>query len=360
MTMEAVQSGIRNNNYYGNNKTTFTASTSSSSLIRRRTNNTETSSDQKNGNKINTNNTDMRRRRRSNNKLVVVLKATTTEDDNDNNKNNDKNNSNREENFFSKAEKFLEKRGLSMGPIALSLQEDAEKMKVNDNKNKNGSRGKEDEDKEGFVFDSRKAIKDIMIDRKSIATISTKEWQKKYVKTDGTVDLFLEDDFNIASRKAGAGDFDTLLNVENIAWSNKATKEVDAPIRNIKITDHETGEILELEVPEGRYILFEAEQQGWELPNACRMGCCTKCAVKVTKGNLEQIEALGVSKEMRDEGYALLCVAHATSDIECITQDEEEVYMKQFGDVFGKLATDKNAKSVVRDDFALEIADMDE
>ena len=51
---------------------------------------------------------------------------------------------------------------------------------------------------------------------------------------------------------------------------------------------------------------------------------------------------------------------HATPDIECVTQDEEEVYMKQFGEVFGKLATDKNAKSVVRDDFALEIADMDE
>ena len=96
------------------------------------------------------------------------------------------------------------------------------------------------------------------------------------------------------------------------------------------------------------------------MANACRMGCCTKCAVKVTKGNLEQIQALGVSEQMRKEGYALLCVAHATSDIECVTQDEEEVYMKQFGEVFGKLATDKNAKSVVRDDFALEIADMDE
>ena len=43
-----------------------------------------------------------------------------------------------------------------------------------------------------------------------------------------------------------------------------------------------------------------------------------------------------------------------------ITGILEEVYMKQFGEVFGKLATDKNAKSVVRDDFALEIADMDE
>ena len=42
------------------------------------------------------------------------------------------------------------------------------------------------------------------------------------------------------------------------------------------------------------------------------------------------------------------------------TQDEEEVYQMQFGELFEQLATDKNAGSVLRDDFALEIADMDE
>ena len=143
-----------------------------------------------------------------------------------------------------------------------------------------------------------------------------------------------------------------------MSWQPKL-KRSECASQDVKITDHETGEVLELDVPEGRYILFEAEQQGWELANACRMGCCTKCAVKVTKGNLEQI-SLSSLEQMRKEGYALLSSAHATSDIECVTQDEEEVYMKQFGEVFGKLATDKNAKSVVRDDFALEIADMDE
>ena len=55
-------------------------------------------------------------------------------------------------------------------------------------------------------------------------------------------------------------------------------------------------------IPEGRYILFEAEQQGCELPNACRMGCCTKCAVKVTKGSLEQRRWFSERNERR--GYA--------------------------------------------------------
>ena len=38
----------------------------------------------------------------------------------------------------------------------------------------------------------------------------------------------------------------------------------------------------------GRYVLWEAEDQGLELPYACRMGCCTACAVKVVEGELFQ------------------------------------------------------------------------
>lgn len=50
-----------------------------------------------------------------------------------------------------------------------------------------------------------------------------------------------------------------------------------------------------------RYILFEAEEQGVQLKNACRNGCCTQCAVKVKKGELSQPQALGISKELRDQ-----------------------------------------------------------
>ena len=37
-----------------------------------------------------------------------------------------------------------------------------------------------------------------------------------------------------------------------------------------------------------RYILWEAEDQGLLLPFACRMGCCTACAVRVKSGELHQ------------------------------------------------------------------------
>ena len=37
-----------------------------------------------------------------------------------------------------------------------------------------------------------------------------------------------------------------------------------------------------------RYILWEAEEKGLLLPYACRMGCCTACAVKIKSGRMYQ------------------------------------------------------------------------
>lgn len=89
-------------------------------------------------------------------------------------------------------------------------------------------------------------------------------------------------------------------------------------------------------VPEDRYILHTAENQGANLPFACRNGACTTCAVRVLSGELHQPEAMGLSPELRDRGYALLCVSYPRSDLEVETQDEDEVYELQFGRYFGK------------------------
>ena len=40
---------------------------------------------------------------------------------------------------------------------------------------------------------------------------------------------------------------------------------------------------------------------------------------------------MGVSQALKDKGYALLCVAKATSDLEVETTYEDEVYDLQFG-----------------------------
>jgi ferredoxin len=104
----------------------------------------------------------------------------------------------------------------------------------------------------------------------------------------------------------------------------------------IKIYNRKTDTYHQVIVPSDRYILHCAENQGLELPFSCRNGACTACAVRVRSGKLYQPEAMGLSPQLQSQGYALLCVSYACSDLEVETQDEDEVYELQFGQYFGK------------------------
>ncbi|MCT0226398.1 2Fe-2S iron-sulfur cluster-binding protein [Synechococcus sp. CS-1328] len=108
--------------------------------------------------------------------------------------------------------------------------------------------------------------------------------------------------------------------------------------RSHPITIHwrQANRVIRREVPEGEYILRSFEQQGEPLPFSCRNGCCTACAVRVLSGEIDQREALGLSREVRAKGYGLLCVARALGPLEVETQDEDEVYDLQFGRFFGR------------------------
>jgi ferredoxin len=105
---------------------------------------------------------------------------------------------------------------------------------------------------------------------------------------------------------------------------------------HIKIYNRKTDTYHQITVPSDRYILRSAEERGLELPFSCRNGACTACAVRVISGDLVQPEAMGLSPALQSQGYALLCVSYACSDLEVETQDEDEVYELQFGQYFGK------------------------
>ena len=107
-------------------------------------------------------------------------------------------------------------------------------------------------------------------------------------------------------------------------------------IYTIKVRDRASGKEYTLEVPEDRYILHSGEKQGVELPFSCRNGACTTCAVRVLSGEIYQPEAIGLSPGLQRQGYALLCVSYARSDLYVETQDEDEVYELQFGRYFAR------------------------
>jgi ferredoxin len=107
-------------------------------------------------------------------------------------------------------------------------------------------------------------------------------------------------------------------------------------LHTIRIHNRQKGTQHEVQVPDDRYILHCVENQGVDLPFSCRNGACTACAVRVISGDLEQHEAMGLSPALRRQGYALLCVSYAKSDLVVETQDEDEVYELQFGRYFGQ------------------------
>mmetsp|Transcript_27361 Transcript_27361/g.68745 ORF Transcript_27361/g.68745 Transcript_27361/m.68745 type:complete len:323 (-) Transcript_27361:71-1039(-) len=234
--------------------------------------------------------------------------------------------------------------GVSLGPIGLSLGGDlGEKADGQSNRGRSPQEGEE------------------QVELKSIASMTTEEWRATY-EPNGRVNLWVEEEFNSGSRLTGG------RAVHKGSWAGRdsgegrpsGAEEADCPTHTVKIFSQLQGKEFEVAVPEDRYILWEAEDQGLELPYACRMGCCTACAVKVTEGEVDQYQALGVSRELREAGYALMCVAFPLSDCRLETVEEDEVYELQFGRAFDRQATDPNAASIERDDFALEIANMDE
>ena len=80
-----------------------------------------------------------------------------------------------------------------------------------------------------------------------------------------------------------------------------------------------------VEVPEDRYILETAEEQGMELPYSCRQGVCSTCTVKMIEGTVDQSEGTYLSEEQIAKGYVLICIAHPQSNCVFETHKEEEV-----------------------------------
>ncbi len=78
-------------------------------------------------------------------------------------------------------------------------------------------------------------------------------------------------------------------------------------------------------------VLAAAEAAGVPLPSSCCSGVCTTCAALIQEGTVEQPDAMGVKRELQEQGFALLCVAFPRSDLTLTAGQEDALYEAQFG-----------------------------
>ncbi|MFB6137393.1 MAG: 2Fe-2S iron-sulfur cluster-binding protein, partial [Halobacteriaceae archaeon] len=73
-------------------------------------------------------------------------------------------------------------------------------------------------------------------------------------------------------------------------------------------------------------LLEAGEDEGWDLPYACREGQCLSCAGRITDGDASEYMQMSNNEVLSDEeiekGYCLTCVAYPTDGEFTLETDE--------------------------------------
>lgn len=83
-----------------------------------------------------------------------------------------------------------------------------------------------------------------------------------------------------------------------------------------------------------RPLLEQLRDQGVDLPYGCEYGGCITCAAKLTAGAVDQRRQVALNNRQINDGYVILCVARATSDItlEIGVESHDRLYRNPFLD----------------------------
>ena len=103
------------------------------------------------------------------------------------------------------------------------------------------------------------------------------------------------------------------------------------PEYNIKVKFEQ--KIFSFLCSEDKDIISAAKMNEIDLPSSFCLGVCTDCASMIWEGSVDQEDAMALNDDLREKGFALLCVANPNSDLNIVIGKEVEVdlYNYQFG-----------------------------
>lgn len=88
------------------------------------------------------------------------------------------------------------------------------------------------------------------------------------------------------------------------------------------------------EVEARRPLLDTLREQGVDLPYGCKYGGCITCAARLTAGEVDQRRQVALNNRQIANGYVILCVARAVTDItlEIGVESHGQLYRNPFLD----------------------------
>ncbi|QLG60881.1 2Fe-2S iron-sulfur cluster-binding protein [Halorarum salinum] len=102
--------------------------------------------------------------------------------------------------------------------------------------------------------------------------------------------------------------------------AEESTSPADIPEDEVEYFEVEfVKEGATIELANNETVLEQGEEQGWDLPYACREGQCVSCAGRITNGGNAEEYVVHDNQQMLDdpeldEGYTLTCVAYPRAD----------------------------------------------
>jgi 2Fe-2S type ferredoxin len=97
----------------------------------------------------------------------------------------------------------------------------------------------------------------------------------------------------------------------------------DEEVEDFEVTFEKEGETIS--VANNETLLEAGEEEGWDLPYACREGQCLSCAGRITDGDAHEYMQMSNNEVLSDEeiekGYCLTCVAYPTEEFTVETSE---------------------------------------